>query len=85
MIEAKVIGIKDISYVSKKTGANVSGRQLNVSYPSKDVDGLEVGTIYVSATAPEYKEFVSCKLGDSVQFVTSFQYGRYTNVFVRKA
>lgn len=84
MLIGKVVGIKNVSYTSKKTGAPVQGIQLNICYPQKGIDGEEVGSVYVSASGPEYEEACSVKLGESIRFVTSFQYGRYTNVYVGK-
>lgn len=84
MLVGRVVGIKHVSYTSKKTGAPVQGIQLNMLYPQKGTDGEEVGTVYVSASGPEYEEVTTVKIGDSIRFVTSFQYGRYTNVYVGK-
>lgn len=85
MIEGKIVGIKQVKYTSKKTGAPVEGVQLNITYPANEVDGEEVGTIYVAASSSEYGEVNKLMLNDKVRFVTSYGGGRYFNVYVGKA
>lgn len=85
MNEAKIVGIKNVKYQSKKTGTTVEGIQLNITYPHKDVSGEEVGTIYVAASSPEYDKVKKLMLNDNVKFVTSYGGGRYFNVYVGKA
>lgn len=84
MLEGKVVGIKHVSYKSKKSGLDVEGLQLNITYPAKGVDGEEVGTIYVGAGSAEYDEVKKLMLNDGVRFVTSYGGGRYFNVYVGK-
>lgn len=43
-----VIGIKNVNYVSKKTGKNVNGLIVYFSQPIKDGVGLSAGNVFVS-------------------------------------
>lgn len=42
----KVVGIKNVDYVSKKSGRNVQGTELHVLYNDNNVAGKAVDKIY---------------------------------------
>lgn len=85
MKRAKIVGIKDVEYQSKKTGMTVKGRQLNITYEGGEgVTGMEVGTVYVSASSTEYEEVCGLEIDDEIRFITSFMFGRYSNIYIGK-
>jgi hypothetical protein len=55
----EVIGIRKVEYVSKKTGKQVSGQELQLGFKDKDTEGVAVKTLYMSdklmSETPEIK------------------------------
>lgn len=50
-MQIKVIGIKKVNYISKKTGKPVEGTQLFYNYKANDVEGCACDKLYL------YKDF----------------------------
>lgn len=44
----KIVGIKEINYVSKKTNRPVSGIEVYYLYKSKSINGSGVDSVYIS-------------------------------------
>lgn len=80
----KVVGFKNVDYTSKKNGKHIIGTQVNIVYQVEGVKGLEIGSFYVSADAPEHEEVTGLKLDEHIRFVTSYQFGRFSIVYVGK-
>lgn len=64
---AKVIGIKNVDYVSKKTGKSVVGITLYLTEPAGDVKGMSCDSVYVSSASHAYEDAKLCALGDNVE------------------
>lgn len=64
---AKIIGIKKVDYVSKRTGKPVVGLSLYLTEADKDVLGLSCEEIYVSSASNAYDDAKLCALGDDVE------------------
>lgn len=47
-MKAKVLGIQKVDYTSRKTNKQVTGVTLHISYPSSNVDGQAVETVFIS-------------------------------------
>ena len=70
---AKIIGIENVDYVSKKTNNRVQGFKLHCSYERKNVTGASVEQYYVSNNA---EGIADVKVGDEVDF----SYNRFGNI-----
>lgn len=46
-MKVAIIGIKDIDFTDSKTGREISGIQLFVTYPQKGIDGLASAKIFL--------------------------------------
>ena len=75
-MKVTVIGKGKVDYVSKKTNQQVSGVTLHVTREDKNVDGLAVETIFISAKSNVFSDADSVKLGDKVNVA----YNRYGSV-----
>lgn len=63
----KIVGIKEVNYVSKKTGKEVRGYEFQGIYPSKRcIYGHAVGTDYISEYALENSGGALPQVGDEV-------------------
>ena len=71
-MQVKLIGIKQISYTSKRTGRPVSGTELHVLFQDEKVAGTAVAKLFIksSVSLPELK------LNDSYNIL----FDRYGNV-----
>lgn len=63
-MKVKVLGIKKISYVSKKTNEQVKGNELHCAFKDANVYGTAVSPIYVSDNLG--CDILSIKPGDMV-------------------
>lgn len=68
-----VIGVQIIDYKSKKTGKQVTGVRLHVTYPAKDCDGVCAEQFYCRNDA--FPEGIP-KPGDDIDLL----FNRYGNV-----
>lgn len=80
---AKVIGIKNVDYVSKKTGKNVVGITLYLTEPAEDVKGMSCESVYVSFASRAYEDAKLCALGDDVE-VGYNKYGQISTLCLHK-
>lgn len=64
-MEVKVLGIKKIDYISKRTNNPVHGTELHVSFQDNRVSGLAVDKIFVR----DRVDIGSVKLGDSLNLL----------------
>lgn len=58
----KVVGIKNVDYVSKKTGRNVQGTELHVLYNDNNVSGKAVDKIYCSKNIVLKDVHIDCEI-----------------------
>lgn len=72
----KVVGIKRLNYVSKKTNRPVAGIQLFVLFEQEGVQGHQADTIFVSNTSPCYSKAELVVVGDQV----NIYYNRWGSV-----
>lgn len=48
-MKASVLGIQKVDYISRKTGEQVTGTTLHVSYHDANVGGLAVDSVFLSS------------------------------------
>lgn len=72
MSNYKVIGVKNVDYVSRRSGRPVKGYSLYLTYERNDVDGLACEDVYVSTERINDVPYV----GD----LCSVYYNRYGSV-----
>lgn len=80
---SKIIGIKNVDYVSKKTGKNVVGITLFLTETVEDVKGLACDSVYVSSASRAYEDAKLCALGDDVE-VGYNKYGQICSLCLHK-
>ena len=83
-MKAKVLGIKSVDYVSKKTGQPVQGAELHIvrDLTSREVGfsvGQAVGTIFISAKSPLINLCKPAMIGKECEFVYDYD-GRFSSL-----
>lgn len=73
-----IVGIENVSYKSKKTGEQVKGTRLHLSYEHEDVEGCGVETVFCNSSI----DLEGLEVGDQV-VVFYNKFGRVTGISVQ--
>lgn len=47
-MKVRVVGIRHVNYISRKTGNSVEGDELHFTFPDRNTNGLCVDKVYIS-------------------------------------
>lgn len=75
LVDYKVVGIQNVNYISKKTGKEVSGKNIACAFIDNRYEGYAVDTFYVSDRALK-----SCNVEVAIDDVIRPAYDRNGNV-----
>ena len=77
-MKVKVVGFRSVKFKDEKTGNEVNGKSLFVTYPGHDVEGVEAAKIFAPARILDDSKY-NPKVGDAVDLVFN-QKGRLVGV-----
>lgn len=73
-----IIGIEDVSYVSKKTGQPVTGTRLHLTYEKENVDGYCVEEVFCNSSV----DTEGLTVGDIIDIFYN-KFGKVTGIGVQ--